>query len=625
MSRKAIKISLDGVSYGFALVLAYWIRFDGRPPAFEFRQMLVWIPIVVSISLLCNVWFGAYRRIWRYISLFDGIVIAYSAAVMTALLVLCRMFLTPAEQVFRPALGVIATYFMVAVGITSALRMATRIYYEYREGRHVVLPSAQADANILLVGAGMAGIMVANEIRGSGKFRWNIMGFVDDDPAKRNTVIHGIRVLGHTGDLPRLVRENGIDKVVVSIARASSKEIRRIVEICEAIPVRTQIIPGLFELLEGKGEEISRVRDVRIDDLLGRSVVRVAESATEMSLCFRNKVIFVSGAGGSIGGELCRQLALLSPRILLMVDKDENGLFETVYDLKRRFPYVNSKTVIADLRNSRRLSAIFEDFRPEVIFHAAAHKHVPLMEENVLEAVENNVLGTINLVECCERYSATRFVMLSTDKAVNCTNVIGATKRIAELYIQHHAATSTVKYACVRFGNVLGSRGSVVPIFQKQIADGGPITVTHPEVTRFFMTIPEASQLVIQAASLGERGEIFILEMGKAIRILDLARDLVHLSGFKDGEIEVKFIGLRPGEKLHEEVVHQSERTRKTKYDRILVAEPMPVGVHDFEKSLEALRNSLNSVDEEAVRRALFAAARAGQSPSANVTVSSQA
>jgi FlaA1/EpsC-like NDP-sugar epimerase len=625
MHRKAIKITADGLSYAFALILAYWIRFDGRPPAFEFRQMLVWLPIVVVITLLCNAWFGTYRRIWRYVSLFDGIVLAYSAAVMTAILVLCRMFLTMEQQIFRPALGVIATDFMVAVGVTSGLRMVTRIYYEYREGRHVVLPSSQADASVLLVGAGMAGILVANEIRSSGKLRWNIMGFVDDDPAKRNTVIHGIRVLGQTSDLPRLVRENGVDKVIVSIARAASKDIRRIIEICEAIPVRTQIIPGLFELLEGKGEEISKVRDVRIDDLLGRNVVRISESATEMSLCFRNKVIFISGAGGSIGGELCRQLALLSPRILLMVDKDENGVFETVFDLKRRFPYVNSKTLIADLRNPKRLSAIFEDFHPEVIFHAAAHKHVPLMEENVFEAVENNVLGTMNLIECCERYSAARFVMLSTDKAVNCTNVIGATKRIAELYIQHHAATSGVKYSCVRFGNVLGSRGSVVPIFQKQIADGGPVTVTHPEVTRYFMTIPEASQLVIQAASLGERGEIFILEMGKPIRILDLARDLILLSGFKDADIEVKFIGLRPGEKLHEEVVHQSEKAQKTKYDRILVAEPMPIGLDNFDKALESLRDSLKGSDEEGVRRALFVAARAGQSPSAGVIIPSQA
>jgi len=612
MKRSTMKVAGDAVVYATAFVMAYWLRFDGRPPDFEFLQMSVWLPIVVAIRLCCNAAFGIYRRVWRYVSIMDCIALAASTSGMAAIFVILRMFLTPKDQIFRIALGVSAMDFVLAVGGACALRIATRIYYEYHEGRHVMVSREQADARVILVGAGTAGIMAATEIRSTSRLRWNVIGFVDDGSQRPGTVIHGLPVLGATTDLPRLVRENNVDKVILTIDRASAKEIRRIIEICDAIPVRTQIIPGLFELLEGK-ENISQVRDVRIDDLLGREVVRVTESATEMSLSFRNKVILVSGAGGSIGGEICRQLAMLSPRMLVMIDKDENSLFETMLELRQRFPFANAKPMIGDLRNRERLAAIFENLCPEVVFHAAAHKHVPFMEENLTEAIENNVFGTLNLLHCSEDSSVGRFVMLSSDKAVNCVNVIGATKRIAELYIQQSAQLSRVKYACVRFGNVIGSRGSVVPIFQKQILARSPITITHPEATRYFMTIPEASQLVIQAATLGEKGEIFILDMGKPIRILDLARDMIRLSGLKEQDVEVRFIGLRPGEKLHEELIHANEQTRQTKFDKILVADPIPIDFERFDANLQDLRHRLYSGDEKTLRKCLFSTVDAAQ------------
>jgi FlaA1/EpsC-like NDP-sugar epimerase len=608
MARKFLIVAADAAMYVAALMMAYWIRFDGRPPGFELRQMITWLPFVALACGLVNWTFGVYQRMWRYVSIFDCMVLAVSTGAMSAMLLLLRMFLTPEHQLFRPALGVIAANFMIASAGTIGIRIVTRLFFEYRQGKRPVWITRKDPGllRVLLVGAGMAGILVAKEIRSSSKLKWSVFGFVDDDLSKRNTIIHGIRVRGRTEDIPRLVQDNKIDKVVVTIARASAAQIRRILEICEAVPVQTQIIPGLMEILDEK-QEISKVRDLRIDDLLGRDVVRISESATEMSICFRNKTILISGAGGSIGGELCRQLALLSPRMLVLVDKDENSIFETGSELKSKFPFANTKSFIADLRNRERLGRVFADVHPDVVFHAAAHKHVPLMEENVFDAVDNNVFGTVNLIDACREFGVGRFVMLSTDKAVDCANVMGATKRISELFIQRSAANnSRTKFACVRFGNVLASRGSVVPIFQRQIADGGPITITHPETTRYFMTIPEASQLVIQAASLGEKGEIFILEMGKPIKILNLARDLIHLSGLRENEIEIRFTGLRPGEKLHENLVYTNETARKTKFGKIMVVDPLQIDHAAFDSALDGLRQALRAADDAEIRKVLF-------------------
>jgi FlaA1/EpsC-like NDP-sugar epimerase len=411
--------------------------------------------------------------------------------------------------------------------------------------------------------------MVAKEIASRGDMKLRVVGFVDDDPEKLGSQIQGVKVLGTTEDLPALVHQLGVDHVVITIADTSRLSIRRIVEICEQIPIKVRIVPGLYEILQGN-VGITRIRDVEIEDLLGRAPVQL--DTAELAGFLSDRVVLVSGAGGSIGSELVRQIARFSPAALVLVERAEFALFEIQREVERRFPGLRVVPVVADVGDAPRLRAVLERERPRVVLHAAAHKHVPLMEENPAEAVKNNVLATAVLAELAGELGVEAFVFVSTDKAVRPTSVMGASKRLGELVIQGLDQRYATRYVAVRFGNVMGSTGSVIPIFREQIARGGPVTVTHPDMQRYFMTIPEAAQLVLQAGAMGRGGEIFILDMGKPVRILDLARDMITLSGFKPGDdIEIAFTGLRPGEKLSEELSLSGEQLVATRHPAISI------------------------------------------------------
>jgi FlaA1/EpsC-like NDP-sugar epimerase len=431
------------------------------------------------------------------------------------------------------------------------------------------------DRKIVLIGAGDAGNLVLKELKQRSDLGMKVVGFIDDDPKKLKKNIQGVPVLGDTSRIPEVVKAHGVHEAIITIANASSKDLRRIVSICQEAGLKVKIVPGLFEMLDEK-VTITKVREVNIDDLLGRSVFRLAEHLPEVSTYYRGKSILVTGAGGSIGSELCRQLAAMGPREIVLLDKDENSIFEIDNDLKgANGNGVKVHPVIADIKNGDRMKLVFEKYRPEIVFHAAAHKHVPLMEINASEAILNNVLGTVNVVETAAASGVERFIFISTDKAVNPTSVMGATKKIGEIIVQMCAKRNGTRFSCVRFGNVLGSRGSVVPLFQKQIAKGGPVTITHPEMRRYFMSIAEAVHLIIQAGTLGEKGEIFVLDMGQAIKIIDMVKALIRLSGHQEDDIEICYVGIRPGEKLYEEILIDEERTRSTKFEKIFIAPPV--------------------------------------------------
>jgi FlaA1/EpsC-like NDP-sugar epimerase len=441
---------------------------------------------------------------------------------------------------------------------------------------------------VLIAGAGEAGAMVLRELRANPQMGLIPVGFVDDDPAKQNMLIHRIRVLGDRIAIPTLVRQHRVDQVIIAMPSASGKAIRTLLGVCEAAGVRTRTIPGMYELLGGN-VSISQLRDVQIEDLLRREPVKT--DTAQVTALLRGRRVLVTGAGGSIGAELCRQIARCDPVELTLLGHGENSIFDIYNELSKRAgergnrgagetEHVSRCTlhaVIADVRDGERLRGILMQRRPEIVFHAAAHKHVPLMEENEVEAVTNNVLGTLRLVEASLAADVQAFVLISTDKAVNPTSVMGATKRVAELLVQAATGQTGGCYVAVRFGNVLGSRGSVVPLFRQQIAAGGPVTVTHPDIKRYFMTIPEAVQLVLQAAALGRGGEVFVLDMGEPVRIADLACDLIRLSGLEPGrDIDIAYTGLRPGEKLFEELSLAGESYRQTVHSKIFAYENGP-------------------------------------------------
>jgi FlaA1/EpsC-like NDP-sugar epimerase len=443
-------------------------------------------------------------------------------------------------------------------------------------------------------------VLAAREITNRGNLDLEIVGYVDDDLQKQGTVIQGVKVLGLARDIPRLVGEHDIDHVVITIAQAERKDIRRIMEICDSVPVKARIIPGLYEILSGT-VEISRMRDVEIEDLLGRDPIHLDEEVVRGFLA--GKTVMVTGAGGSIGSELARQVARFGAGTVLLVERAEFVLFEIDRELRQDWPDTAIVPLVADVCDRPHMEALFDRFAPAVVFHAAAHKHVPMMESNPSEAVKNNILATRNLGEMAGKAGVDAFIQISTDKAVRPTSVMGASKRVAELAVQDLNPRYPTRFVSVRFGNVLGSAGSVIPIFREQILKGGPVTVTHPDMVRYFMTIPESSQLVLQAGAMGEGGEIFILDMGEPVRILDMAKDMIHLFGLKPFEdIDIVFSGIRPGEKLFEELETEGEDLKKTKHPKIFIG---TINTYDDHEVVDALKRfeGLGQLGKEAELR----------------------
>lgn len=571
--------AIFALSLFIAFLLAYNFRFDLGEPQRDLRWFralfLPLLAIALPVKMLVFFATGQYRGSWRYVGLRDLL------GVISASLVCSFVFLTVyflAENGWRaltgnllidrsaaPMLRQSAVFFLdwaVTIALASAARVVVRFYHE-----DVQPPSSAKSQRVLLVGAGDTGEAALREVLRTRRARYVCVGFLDDRPEMLHARIHNVEVLGGTGDIRQICEELAVNEVWMATPKAGPREIRELVERCEGLGVQFRTIPAVADLVEGR-VRVSQLRDVDIADLLGREPVQL--DASRIAAQLRARRVLVTGAGGSIGSEMCRQVAAFEPELLVLLERGENNLFEIERELRRSHPNVPLVACVADITDRPRVGAVFERFRPLVVFHAAAHKHVPMMEHNPGEAIKNNVGGTAVIAQACIDIGVTRMVMISTDKAVNPTSVMGCSKRLAELHVQTLGDTGHTEFITVRFGNVLGSSGSVVPIFKEQIAAGGPVTVTHPDMVRYFMTITEAAQLVLQAGVIGRGGEIYVLHMGDPVRIVDLARDMIALSGLRpDVDIEIRFTGKRPGEKLFEELSFAGEHIADTSHPKI--------------------------------------------------------
>ena len=451
--------------------------------------------------------------------------------------------------------------------------------------------------NLLIIGAGMGAREIIIAIKNNMRDKYNIVGIIDDDISKINHYILGVKVLGTRYDIPKLAKENNVDLIFFAINKIDAISRRKILEICQETGVKTRVLPTTEEVITKHGA-MNSLRDVQIEDLLGREPVHLDNK--NINSLIKNKTVLVTGGGGSIGSELCRQIVKYDPKRLVILDIYENNLYDIEMELRAEYPKLNLEAIVASVRDKARLNNVFETYKPEIVFHAAAHKHVPLMEKSPLEAIKNNVFGTYNVVNCADEYGVEKFVLISTDKAVNPTNIMGASKRVCEMIVQAKNKVSNTEYAAVRFGNVLGSNGSVIPLFKKQIERGGPVTVTHKDITRFFMTIPEAVQLILQAVTYAKGGEIFVLDMGEPVKIYDLAVSLIKLLGYEPNvDIPIEITGLRPGEKLYEEILMSEEGLTSTKHNKIFITEPMSITMEELEEKLEKLKELLKLEKDE--------------------------
>jgi FlaA1/EpsC-like NDP-sugar epimerase len=605
---RGVQVAIDAVILSLAYWLAFLFRLEFSFPDDWLTVLLVTWPYIVILQYAGLAAFGVPRMSWRYISIGDVVRVGCSLAAVTLVLIAVRIVAprVDAAIVIIP-FGVIAINFALAFLGLVGVRALRRLLGEAMERRRQ--EAGIERHRVLLIGAGQAGVIAAREIANRRDLGLRAVGFLDDDSAKIGTTIGGLPVLGATKDVAEVAERKHAARVLITIANAEGNQIRRIAELCRDAELETKIIPGIYEIM-GDKVNLSRIREVAIEDLLGREPVQLDEDIVGQSI--RSRVVLVSGAGGSIGSELCRQVCRFGPSRLVLVERYENALFEIHRELTAAFPGVPIEPCVADICDVKRMEQLFESHNPELVFHAAAHKHVPMMEWNPCEAIKNNIGGTRVMADLSDRFGVLRFVLVSTDKAVNPTSVMGATKRVAEIYLQALSRRSNTRFVTVRFGNVLGSAGSVIPIFREQIKRGGPITVTHPDMQRYFMTIPEASQLVMQAGAMGEGGEIFILDMGEPVRIVDLARDLITLSGLRpDKDVEILFSGVRPGEKLFEELSTTTEHADKTKHPKVFIGhsnshawEAIAIGIDALlvlaaESEVERVRASLGDLVPE--------------------------
>lgn len=591
------QVILDVCGISLAFIAAYCIRFERWPTGADRRQFLLWLPVLLVSRLLVHYFRGIYRQVWKFVSFSDVLELAKSTAFVSLILFLLRLAYpgsSPFAAWIRIPVSIIVLEGLLTLVFSFGIRGLRRILYSRERRNAVVLGLGQPPKRVLLYGAGRAGIMLRKELETNRAY--DVVGFVDDDPRKLGSVISDTRVVGTGERLADCTEKYHADEVIISMATASRLTLARTLAKCRHANVSAKIIPSLQELLTGQ-THISQLRETRVEEVLGRESVQVLQFDHSAGSAYHGKRVLVTGAGGSIGSELVRQLSALSPSVVAILDKDENSVYELEQELRLRKPLLAVEPLIADVRDAGRLRAIFHDFRPQIIFHAAAHKHVPLMELHPCEAVLNNVGGTRNVLGLAAEFHSEQFVFISSDKAVNPANVMGATKRLGELLVQASLGDSNVRFACVRFGNVLGSRGSVIPLFQKQIAAGGPVTVTHPDVVRYFMTIQEAVQLILCAGTLARRGGIYVLDMGNPRNILDLARELILLSGLEpEKDVKTVITGLRPGEKLAEELTAPSEKLLPTRFEKLSLIEGPPFDelslLYDIEKLMHTARNN---------------------------------
>lgn len=594
--KKIVLVIYDIIAIVAASLMALFLRFErnyGAIPKEYLEKSLQYIVIVIALTLIIFYYFRLYSSLWTYAGATELVNITVASALSSGVQMMIMVFF----EMSMPR-----SYYILYGGSLLVLIFISR--YSYRGIRTLVKrqTNTENDSRVMVVGAGAAGNMLVREIRNSGHVHKRVVCIVDDDRAKEGSYLHGVKVVGSRENIPELVKKYKIDEIIIAMPSAPAKEIKKILDVCKETGCELRRLPGVYQLVNGE-VGISELKEVDVNDLLGREPVKVDLSAIMGYVA--GKTILVTGGGGSIGSEICRQVAQHNPKMLVIVDIYENTTYDIQNELRHRYPELNLVVLIASVRNTKRIDQIFETYRPDIVYHAAAHKHVPLMEDSPNEAVKNNVLGTWKVVQASDKWKVKRFVMISTDKAVNPTNIMGATKRICEMIIQTYNNRSQTEFVAVRFGNVLGSNGSVIPLFKKQIKQGGPVTVTHPDIIRFFMTIPEAVSLVLQAGAYAKGGEIFVLDMGEPVKIADLARNLILLSGHKPGEdIQIVYTGLRPGEKLYEEILMDEEGLQNTENKLIHIGMPIKMDEDNFLMQLENLKDYVVQEPED-IRKAV--------------------
>lgn len=547
--------------------------------------MIINIVTTLIIFIILNL----YNNVWSFIGVHEELMIVAACTLSTAFQGLgMEVFMLEVPRSYY------VFYLFLMVTTTTITRFSYRILATVKHG---LKRNRGKIVNTLVIGAGEAGSVIVQEIKSSKYLNRNVVGIIDDNPSKKGKYLHGIKILGNRNDVKRLAEKYDVQEIILAIPSASAKDTRDILKICNETECKLKVLPGMYQLITEE-VSVSKLREVSIEDLLGRDTINIDVE----SVCnhVNNQVVMITGGGGSIGSELCRQIAAHNPKLLIIFDIYENTTYDIQQELIKKYPSLKLETLIGSVRNTNRIESVIERYRPNIIYHAAAHKHVPLMEDSPNEAIKNNVFGTYKTARAADKYGVKRFVLISTDKAVNPTNIMGASKRICEMIIQTFSRYSATEYVAVRFGNVLGSNGSVIPLFKKQIAEGGPVTVTHPDIIRYFMTIPEAVSLVLEAGANAKGGEIFVLDMGEPVKIADLAKNLIRLSGYKLGEdIEIKYTGLRPGEKLYEELLTKEEGLKKTANALIFVGKPLEFDEVHFLSKLKELEEKANSESYE--------------------------
>ena len=587
------QVVVDAGLIAAAWYLAFWLRFDNGIPVYYERLLVKSFAIVIPIELIVFVLFGMYSHWWRYVSIRDMWAVVRGVTVATIVAQLAVLLINPVPPVNVPR-SVIVLNWLILLGLVAGTRLLTRTIIERPGPKRLVARGKEA----LIIGGGDAGQLIVKEMQKSPSLGYSPIGLVDDDPRKRNLRIHGIRVLGTTEELPVLITDSKPDEVIIAIPSAAGETRQRIVNACRNAGVPVKTLPSVYELIAGDMHLARQLRQVQVEDVLGREPVSL--DLDVIASYVRGQTVVVTGAGGSIGSELCRQIAAVGPERILLVEHAENSLVEIERELMYERGFRAVIPVLADVKNRSKMGRVFERYHPTVVFHAAAYKHVPLMEANPLESVRNNLISTQVVADVSVEYGVKTFVLVSTDKAVNPKNVLGQTKLLCEWIVNTSAQRpgTTTRFLAVRFGNVLGSSGSVIPLFRRQITRGGPVTVTHPDMTRYFMTIPEAVQLIVQAGAIGKSGDVFVLDMGEPVRIVELAHNMIRLSGKEPGrDIAVDFIGVRPGEKLHEELWADGEEAAPTSHPKIFRCSSRSVDTVWFDDELGELIQLMEADD----------------------------
>ncbi len=588
--RIPLLIVIDTVLVNLAYLMSLYYRYSLDIPNEYLNRYIKNVGGMFLIYTSMFILFRIYKALWEYAGTEEFLRAIAGIGTAGLLYLIVTSFMGKRLPFSVHTLAIVLSTLFVC-----GLRITFRIY------RRILIILGRTEirqgTRVMLIGAGSAAAIILREMKLRKQIKYCPVAVIDDDPEKIGTTISGVSVCGDRYKIQQVAKEKKVEIIIIALPSLKGDEKKRIIDICKGTDCKLKILPGVFELLDDR-YLLSKVRDIDVEDLLGREEVKLDMKC--ISNYIENKVVMVTGGGGSIGSELCRQIIRFNPKQLIIIDAYENNAYDIQRELSDNYPALNLKVLIATIRDRNRLEKIFRAYKPELVFHAAAHKHVPLMEESPCESVKNNVFGTLNLSECADKYGVQKFIMISTDKAVNPTNIMGASKRICEMIIQGMDKISRTEFVAVRFGNVLGSNGSVIPLFKKQIDKGGPITLTHKEITRFFMTIPEAAQLVMQAGAFAKGGEVFVLDMGKPVRIYDLASDLIKLSGLEpEKDIEIKITGLRPGEKLYEELLMSEEGLVTTRHEKIFIEEPMYWSMEELRMKLKELRKIVELENEE--------------------------